>query len=225
MSPRPFIEAHSAGLASDFAATLPARRALNDGSDRHAGAGDVAGYLLDGGMVMLIRRRRGDSGRGGMAALAAEMSVDNATRMAVEARGLLSVVVDASAARRLGLSHMPRAVEADDDRPYYLASIEAASCSGTGISAADRALTIRTAGRREATRHHLRSPGHVMPILVTRGPAGRAVFVEEAYWRLRDLADCDVVAWSDVLNDSGDLASARECEALAAEIGMPALWI
>ncbi|MGG2383082.1 3,4-dihydroxy-2-butanone-4-phosphate synthase, partial [Salmonella enterica] len=76
---------------------------------------------------------------------AATLTEAQANRMASLGRGLLSVTLDLAAAFRLGIQPMAGTQLPDDGAPVYLASIEVADCPGSGISAADRALTIRTA--------------------------------------------------------------------------------
>ncbi len=154
-------------------------------------------------------------GRGGIVSSALLMNADKATLMAVRGRGILSILVDRSAAARLGLVHMQGAIMPQDRRPYFLTSIEAASCDGTGISASDRALTMRIAGDPRSGRADLRTPGHIMPILVS-DPYASDSPNEFAYRLLRQGTGHDVAAWCDILNEAGEVASAGECRDFAA---------
>lgn len=185
----------------------------------------IASALDCGDLVMLVDRNGEDRGRGGFVGIAALMQPRNVTRMAVHGRGLLSVVVDHIAAARLGLTHMPCEVSKREGSPYFLTSIEAADCDGTGISAADRAMTMREAGAPNADPGAVRSPGHVMPILVSASRRQRGNMAQTAYWLIRDATPYDVAAWCDVLNDSGELASAAECIRLARSMGLPVAMV
>lgn len=118
--------------------------------------------LVAGGLVVLLSEDLARRKHGGMFGVTALVSPANATIMAVQGRGLLSIVVDDAA----GLQHMPGQAAPQSNLPDSLTSIEATECTGTGISAADRALTIRAAGNPSATRVGLQTRGHVLPILV-----------------------------------------------------------
>lgn len=172
--------------------------------------------LTDGRLVMLVDEA--GRGQGILIGVAALMCEETACVMAIHARGLLSVTVGVSAAFRLGLRRMPGAARAETE---YLASIEAARCLGTGISAADRAMTMRTAGARNATEDDLVSPGHVMPLLVREGRPP-ATLPEIAHAIVTRRCGYPAASWCDVLNEAGDLASCEECLDLARRLGVHA---
>ena len=104
--------------------------------------------------------------------------------------------------------------------PILLRSVEAAECEGTGISAADRAMTLRAAGAPEAGIASLKSPGHVMPTMIGyRGREHRAS-ADTALDLVQNLTEFEVAAWTDILDDEGEVASAAYCRALASRIGV-----
>lgn len=75
--------------------------------------------------------------------------------------GLICCAIPARTCQRLRIPpmwHTPPSV----DGPQYLVSVDAAEQISTGISAADRAHTLRTLGGREGAPDHLIRPGHVM---------------------------------------------------------------
>lgn len=165
----------------------------------------------------------GGEGRGIFFAAAVSLAAEQTTIMATRGRGIHSVALDEPAARRLGLCHMPGSHAVFGDTPTYLVSIEAVRCPGTGISAEDRALTIRVAGDPASTAADIATPGHILPLLVRR-PAGRdATLAELAFALMRSLDAANAVAWCDILNDGGDVASAAHCRALAKGLRLP--WI
>ena len=109
--------------------------------------------------------------------------------------------------------------------PILLRSVEAAECDGTGISAADRALTLRAAGAPDAGISSLKSPGHVMPAMIAyRGREHRAS-ADIALDLVRHLTAYDVAAWTDILDDEGEVASAYYCKVLADRIGAASLEV
>ena len=87
--------------------------------------------------------------------------------MAAHARGLVGMVISSRRAAALGLEMQPRSGR--ETAPHYTRSIEAAQGTTTGISAEDRALTIRAAA--------FGGPISVSPIPLrtwTNGPASSA---------------------------------------------------
>jgi 3,4-dihydroxy 2-butanone 4-phosphate synthase/GTP cyclohydrolase II len=88
--------------------------------------------------------------------------------MAREARGLICLSLTRARCERLGLKLMV----SDNRSPYQTAftvSIEAAQGVTTGISAFDRAHTIRTAVAPQSSASDLRQPGHIFPLMAEPG--------------------------------------------------------
>ncbi len=185
----------------------------------------AARALEAGGLIVVIdKAAESGAGRGffmGAAALATAQTVNTAITWG---RGLTCFSVTAERAMALGL------VLAGEYRegyrgPILLRSVEAAECDGTGISAADRALTLRAAGAPDAGIASLKSPGHVMPAMIGyRGREYRAS-ADMALDLLRHLTQYDVAAWTDILDDNGDIATAAYCQALGERLAVPCLGI
>ncbi len=155
----------------------------------------------------------------GAAALATAETVNTTVTWG---RGLTCFSVTAERAMALGLVLAGEYREGYQG-PILLRSVEAAECDGTGISAADRALTLRAAGAPDAGIASLKSPGHVMPAMIGyRGRQNRAS-ADLALDLLRQLTPHDVAAWTDILDDDGEVASAAHCSALAERLGLP--WV
>lgn len=186
---------------------------------------EAARALEDGGLIVLVQRDSRGRARGGLAGVAALMTAENATLMAVYGRGLLCVVVDPAVAARLEFRPMCGDPGHLDGRPNYLASIEAATCRGTGISAADRAMTMRAAGHRHATAADILSPGHVMPILVSSEPDRPDSLPQAAHRLVCGMTNYDVAAWCDVLDGDGELANSEDCSRLAEKLELPVVYL
>jgi 3,4-dihydroxy 2-butanone 4-phosphate synthase len=89
-----------------------------------------------------------------------------------------------------------------------LVSIEARAGVSTGISAADRATTLRAAGAPGATAAGLVSPGHVVPVRAARGGVLQRPGVAEAAVALCRLAERPGGAvLCHVLDEDGEAAS------------------
>jgi 3,4-dihydroxy-2-butanone 4-phosphate synthase len=192
---------------------------------RHEQLSQAAAALTAGDAVIVVDEAAlGGRGRGFFlhaAALATAEIVNLAIRWG---RGLTCFSVTPEQAMQLGLL-MAGEYREGYHGPIALRSVEAATCDGTGISAADRAETLRAAGAPDAGMASLKSPGHVIPVMIAyRGRQHRAV-ADIALDLLRHLTTHEVAAWTDILDDDGEVASAAACQALADRLGLTCLGI
>jgi 3,4-dihydroxy 2-butanone 4-phosphate synthase/GTP cyclohydrolase II len=196
--------------------------ALPAGAPRESAAAAATALAAGGVVIVAVGGAHGEKGGGFFLAAAALAAPETVNTTILWGRGLTCFSVTAERAMALGL------VLAGEYRdgyqgPILLRSVEAASCEGTGISAADRALTLRAAGAPESGIASLKSPGHVMPAMIGyRGRVHRAS-ADIALDLLRALTRYDVAAWTDILDDSGELAPAAYCTDLAGQLGLPCL--
>ena len=177
----------------------------------------AATALRDGQLAIVVDPAAlNGAGRGFFLHAAALATADIVATAILHGRGLTCFSVTPGQAMRLGLT-LAGEYRQDHRGPLFLRSVEAATCEGTGISAEDRALTLRAAGDPAAGITSLKSPGHVLPAMTSSngGVANQALAV------LRRLTPHDVAAWTDILDDDGELASAVWCAALAERIGVP----
>ncbi|QLC26502.1 3,4-dihydroxy-2-butanone-4-phosphate synthase [Parasphingopyxis algicola] len=142
--------------------------------------------------------------------------------MATMGRGVVSAALSASRAYALGLQPLKHAVERDH-MPMYVTSVEAAACTETGISAAERALTIRTLGDPHCDTEDIVTPGHIMPAIVPETISGNPNLSTFAFDYAHRYAGSEAIAWCDILDEEGETASSEECIALAKRLFVPAL--
>ena len=103
----------------------------------------------------------------------------------------------------------------------FTVSIEAAEGVTTGISAYDRAHTIRTAVRPDAAAGDLRQPGHVFPLMAQPGGVLTRAGHTEAAVDLALLAGSEPAAvLVEILNEDGSMARRPQLEAFAGEHGL-----
>jgi len=101
--------------------------------------------------------------------IAAEFATPEAVNfMAVHGRGLICLPMTAERIDRLGLPMMA-VNNSSRHETAFTVSIEAREGVTTGISAADRALTIATAINEQNTMAAIATPGHVFPLRARRG--------------------------------------------------------
>jgi 3,4-dihydroxy 2-butanone 4-phosphate synthase/GTP cyclohydrolase II len=139
--------------------------------------------------------------------------------MIKRAGGMICVGLTGERTDALGLSLMAK-TNLDDYRTAYTISIDAAPKFGvtTGISAADRAKTIRVAVDPNTTRADLRHGGHVHPLRARDGGVLQRVGHTETavdLARLAGLRPAGVLC--EILNEDGTTAKRPELETFAAE--------
>jgi 3,4-dihydroxy 2-butanone 4-phosphate synthase/GTP cyclohydrolase II len=100
----------------------------------------------------------------------------------------------------------------------FTLSIEAASGVTTGISAADRAHTIRTAVARNAVPDDIVMPGHIFPLMAKPGGVLSRAGHTEAGCDLARLAGFEpAAAIVEIMNEDGTMARRPDLEVFAAE--------
>ncbi|HEY0181078.1 MAG TPA: bifunctional 3,4-dihydroxy-2-butanone-4-phosphate synthase/GTP cyclohydrolase II [Dokdonella sp.] len=140
--------------------------------------------------------------------------------MAREGRGLICLPMTRERCRRLGLKPMVD-TNTSPHHTNFTVSIEAAEGVTTGISAHDRAHTIRTAVREDARPELIVQPGHVFPLAAQPGGVLARAGHTEAACDLAALAGLEPAGvLVEVLNDDGTMARRPELEAFAARHGL-----
>lgn len=133
--------------------------------------------------------------------------------------GYLCVPLDGDACDRLGLPPM-YSMNQDKHGTAYTVTVDAREGIGTGISASDRATTMRLLADPEATAGDFTRPGHVVPLRAKEGGVLRRPGHTEAAVDLARLADlapagviCEIVSQKDV----GSMARSDELRVFADE--------
>src|ERR1700675_3790493 len=140
--------------------------------------------------------------------------------MARYGRGLICLTLTRERCRQLRLPLMVSDTDSVHRRNFTL-SIEAAEGVTTGISAHDRAHTIRTAVSRNAKAEDLRQPGHVFPLMAQPGGVLTRAGHTEAGCDLTRLAGFSPAAMIvEILNDDGTMARRPDLELFAKSHGL-----
>jgi 3,4-dihydroxy 2-butanone 4-phosphate synthase/GTP cyclohydrolase II len=137
--------------------------------------------------------------------------------MAREARGLICLSLPAEQIERLGLPLMVKEESNfSPNKTAFTMSIEAASGVSTGISAADRAHTIRVASNPKAKPSDIIVPGHVFPIRAKAGGVLKRAGHTEGSVDLVSLAGLNRAAViCEVMNEDGTMARVPELKKFA----------
>jgi 3,4-dihydroxy 2-butanone 4-phosphate synthase/GTP cyclohydrolase II len=137
--------------------------------------------------------------------------------MARYGRGLICLTLTRDRCRQLRLPLMVSDTDLDQ-RTNFTLSIEAAEGVTTGISAYDRAHTIRAAVAAGARPEDLRQPGHIFPLMAQPGGVLSRAGHTEAGCDLARLAGLEPAAVIvEILNEDGTMARRPDLEKFAAE--------
>lgn len=166
----------------------------------------------------------GETGEAAVVLAADKVTADAVNFMATHARGLVCIGLTREQMRQLGIPLM--VPESSSGRRPFGASIEARKGVTTGISAADRARTIRVCVAANASADDIVMPGHVFPIEIRPGGVLARPAITEAAVDLARLAGCKpAAATCTILGDDGDLATHQDLEAMAARFRLPLLSV
>ncbi|MFN0242664.1 MAG: bifunctional 3,4-dihydroxy-2-butanone-4-phosphate synthase/GTP cyclohydrolase II [Planctomycetota bacterium] len=180
---------------------------------------EVLDDLRRGKMIILVD----DPGReneGDLAMLAEHVTAADINFMAREGRGLICLPIDAGLCDQLGLG--PQTPQNTSKMGTgFTVSIEAAQGVTTGISAADRAHTIRVAVDAKSRPEDLARPGHVFPlrardggVLVRGGQTEGIVDLARMCGRRPAGVICEI------MNEDGSMARMPELETFAQKHGL-----
>lgn len=169
--------------------------------------------IRQGKMVILMddedRENEGDL------VIAAEMvRAEDINFMATHARGLICLTLTRERCEQLNLPLMVQSNGAQFSTNFTM-SIEAAEGVTTGISAADRALTVRTAVRHDAKAEDIVQPGHIFPLMAQPGGVlSRAGHTEAGcdLARLAGLIPSSAIV--EIMNEDGTMARGRTWKSL-----------
>lgn len=180
--------------------------------------------IRSGRMVILVddedRENEGDL------VLAAEFVTPEAINfMARYGRGLICLTLTPQQVERLELPLMTTRNQSRFNTAFTI-SIEAREGVTTGISAADRATTIRTAIRPDASPKDIVSPGHVFPIRAREGGVLVRSGQTEGSVDLARLAGCiPAGVICEIMNDDGTMARLPQLLQFGKEHGIKVVTI
>ena len=182
---------------------------------------DRAIAALGAGRLIVIagdRCRRGDMD---LAIAARHVTSEAVNFMASYGRGLICLALTPERAQQLGIELVNPGQARQSGRPFGR-SIEAKTGVTTGISAADRALTVRAAVAENATSDDLVSPGHVFPLIAAAGGVKERPAAAEAAIDLCRLAGAgDAAVICSIMRDDGEMARPGDITELVQRFDLP----
>ncbi len=166
---------------------------------------EILAELAEGKMVIIVddedRENEGD-----FLMVASKVRTEDINFMATYGRGLVCMPITAERCKQLDLPLMV-ALNNEEFSTNFTVSIEASEGVTTGISAYDRALTIRAAVAPDATSKNIVQPGHIFPLMAQPGGVLTRAGHTEAGCDLARLAGFEpAAAIVEILNDDGSMA-------------------
>lgn len=186
--------------------------------------GAVCAALRAGGGMVLVddvdRENEGD-----LVFPAASMTVGQMALMIRACSGIVCLCLEEAAARRLALPPMV-ADNTSRFRTAFTVSIEAVHGVTTGVSAADRITTIRTAIAPEAKPADLCRPGHVFPLVAREnGVLARRGHTEGSLDMMKLAGFPPFAVLCELMHDDGTMMRLPALAAFAQRHGFPLVRI
>ena len=120
---------------------------------------NIINIAKKGGMFILVDDEKREN-EGDLIISTTDSNAKNINFMAKYGRGLICLAMDSVQAKRLNLSLMSP-VNQSRNKTAFTVSIEAKKGITTGISAKDRAKTIKIASKKNVNKKEIVSPGHI----------------------------------------------------------------
>jgi len=162
-----------------------------------------------GGMFILVDDEKREN-EGDLVISSSDSTAKNINFMAKHGRGLICLALDSLQAKKLNLSLMSP-VNQSRNKTAFTISIEAKKGITTGISAKDRAKTIKIASKKNVNKKDIVSPGHIFPIIAKDGGVLVRAGHTEASVDISKLAKKNNSAViCEIMNENGTMAKGQD---------------
>ena len=180
---------------------------------------DIIADMAAGKIVVLVDEEDREN-EGDLVIASDFVTADAINFMARFGRGLICLTLTKERCERLQLPPMATR-NGGKYSTAFTVSIEAAEGVTTGISAADRAMTVQAAVSKNATAQDLVQPGHIFPLQAVDGGVLMRAGHTEAGCDLAQLAGCSPSAViCEIMKDDGTMARLPDLQLFAAEHGL-----
>ena len=162
------------------------------------------------GKMFVLVDDEGRENEGDLIIPASKVSAKSISFMAKHGRGLICLALTQAQVNKL---HLPLMSPVNKSRTQtaFTISIEAKKGITTGISAYDRARTIKTAIKKNASPESIVSPGHVFPLVSKNGGVLIRAGHTEASVDVSRLSKCGSSAViCEIMNDDGTMARGKQ---------------
>lgn len=183
--------------------------------------------LLNGGYIILADNEDREN-EGDLVALGETITADTVYEMLNEANGLMCVPVSEDIADRLGFKPMVKHSTDPNQTPFMVTTDGTFEATGvtTGVSAYDRAATIRQIAKPTAKATDFNHPGHIQPLYAQPHGLRDRIGHTEAAVDLAYLAGkAPVAVIIEVLKEDGTMARRDSLAKLADRVNVPFITI
>ena len=178
----------------------------------------------DGEMLILVDDENREN-EGDLVIAAEHTTPEIVNFMVTYGRGMVCVPITESRAHELGLSAMCSDNTALHGTAFTV-TVDARNGISTGISAYDRAHTIRLMIDKDTQPEDLARPGHIFPLIARDGGVLRRAGHTEATVDMARLAGLEHAAvLCEILNNDGTMARVPQLEAFSKKHGLPIVSI
>jgi 3,4-dihydroxy 2-butanone 4-phosphate synthase / GTP cyclohydrolase II len=170
---------------------------------------NIINIAKKGGMFILVDDEKREN-EGDLIISTSDCNSKNINFMAKYGRGLICLALDSVQAKKLNLTLMSP-INESRNKTAFTVSIEARKGITTGISAMDRAKTIKIASKKNVQKKEIVSPGHVFPIIAKDGGVLIRAGHTEASVDISKLAKKNNSAViCEIMNENGTMAKGQE---------------
>tara|TARA_B100000965_G_C19506676_1_gene719980 strand:- start:107 stop:1210 length:1104 start_codon:yes stop_codon:yes gene_type:complete len=178
--------------------------------NRYSSIESIIKIAKNGGMYILVDDENREN-EGDLVFCASDVNPNKINFMARYGRGLICLTLNTNQAKKLGLNFMAPINESKNQTAFTV-SIEARKGITTGISAKDRAKTIRVATKKNIKKKDIVSPGHVFPIisrdggvLVRAGHTEASVDISKLAKKIPSAVICEIMNEDGTMSKGDDL--------------------
>jgi 3,4-dihydroxy 2-butanone 4-phosphate synthase/GTP cyclohydrolase II len=177
--------------------------------DNFASIESIIQVAKKGGMFILVDDEKREN-EGDLIISTSDSNAKNINFMAKYGRGLICLALDTVQAKKLNLSLMSP-INQSRNKTAFTVSIEAKKGITTGISAKDRAKTIKIASKKNVNKNEIVSPGHVFPIIAKDGGVlVRAGHTEASVDISRLAKKNNSAVICEIMNEDGSMAKGQD---------------
>ncbi|MEW9671456.1 3,4-dihydroxy-2-butanone-4-phosphate synthase [Ammoniphilus sp. 3BR4] len=177
-------------------------------------------FLKDGELIILFDNIK--TGSGILVGSAKHVTPHKVNLMTKIGKGLVSVCIREEKAKKLELPFMAAPSQDSNVKPFTL-SVDYKT-NTTGISAYERADTIRAIADEDSRPEDFRKPGHLFPLVGKNNGVLQRMDIVEAVLDLSQMTSAVPVGYiCEILNQEGGVASETEIQMISEENGIPLL--
>ena len=170
---------------------------------------NIINIAKKGGMFILVDDEKREN-EGDLIISTSDCNSKNINFMAKYGRGLICLALDSAQAKKLNLTLMSP-INESRNKTAFTVSIEARKGITTGISARDRAKTIKIASKKNVNKNDIVSPGHIFPIIAKDGGVLVRAGHTEASVDISKLAKKNNSAViCEIMNEDGTMAKGQD---------------